>query len=91
MPFQGTEAEILDRLCAMAAEQVAMDPSMVVPDSDFIADLNFDSLDSVEFVIKIEDEFDVNIEDKQAENVHTPRQAYEMLTAVRAIALSRNK
>lgn len=84
MPFQGTDSEVLARLCAMAAEQVAMDPTLVQPDSDFSADLNFDSLDSVEFVMKIEDEFGVSIEDEQAEKVRTPRQAYELLTKARA-------
>ena len=82
MSFHGTESEILDRLCALAADQVSIDPSTVAADSDFFTDLNFDSLDAVEFVMKIEDEFHVTIDDQQSQSVHTPRQAYVLLAAV---------
>jgi acyl carrier protein len=81
MAFQGTSAEALQQLCALAAEQTGVDASTVTPESDFFTDLNFDSLDAVEFVMKVEETFDVNIEDQQAEGVRTPRQAYEMLQA----------
>jgi acyl carrier protein len=76
--------QTLTRLCALAAEQVSLDPSTVTPDSDFFNDLNFDSLDTVEFVMKVEDEFAVSIEDHQTERVRTPRQACEMLAAALA-------
>jgi acyl carrier protein len=81
MSVNGTNTAILGRLCVLAAEQAALDPSSVTAESDFFADLNFDSLDAVEFVMKIEDEFKVSIDDQQAEKAHTPRQAYDMLAA----------
>jgi acyl carrier protein len=81
MSLQENDPELLQRLCALAAEQVSIDPSTVLPDSDFFTDLNFDSLDAVEYVMKIEELFDVSIEDELVEKVRTPRQAYEMLAA----------
>ena len=74
-----SDAEILRRLCVLAAEQASLDPSAVTGDSDFFTDLNFDSLDAVEYTMKIEDAFDVNIDDQQAQNARTCRQALDML------------
>jgi acyl carrier protein len=76
---QCNEAEILQRLCALAAEQASIDPSAITPDSDFYTDLNFDSLDAVDYTMKIEDEFNVSIDDEQAQAARTPRQAFDML------------
>jgi len=76
--------EMLGRMCALAAEQVSVDPPTVMPESDFFTDLNFDSLDAVEFVMRVEEEFDVSIADERADGVRTPRQACEMLEGVMA-------
>ena len=79
MKPEQTKAEILAALCALAAKQVGLDAQTVAPESDLFTDLNFDSLDAVEFVMKIEEEFDVSIDDRSAENVRTPRQALALL------------
>jgi acyl carrier protein len=82
MNLKQSEGEVIARLCEMAAEQANLDVSAVTPESDFINDLNFDSLDVVEYVMKIEEEFDVSIDDERVEGVRTPRQAHQMLKAV---------
>ncbi|MGN6368026.1 MAG: phosphopantetheine-binding protein [Phycisphaerae bacterium] len=79
MSLPQTESETLTRLCTLAAEQAGIDPSTVTPDSDFYTDLNFDSLDAVEYVMTIEEEFNISIDDHQTESVRTPRKAYELL------------
>ena len=81
MSDEKTEMEMLKKLCDLAAKQVGVDASTVLPESDFFTDLNFDSLDAMEFVMKVEEEFDVSVSDERAEKVRTPRQAYEMLAA----------
>ena len=81
MSDEKTEMEMLKKLCDLAAKQVGVDASTVLPESDFFTDLNFDSLDAMELVMKVEEEFDVSVSDERAEKVRTPRQAYEMLAA----------
>jgi acyl carrier protein len=50
-------------------------------DAQFEADLGFDSLDSVETVMAIEDEFGIEISDKDAEKLQTIQQAIDFVTA----------
>ena len=69
----------LQRLCALAAEQADIDVPAVTPDSDFFTDLNFDSLDAVEFTMRVEEEFDVSVPDEAVQHVRTPRGALELL------------
>lgn len=82
--MQKPSEEILEHLCVMAAEQADMDRSAVTPESDFFNDLNFDSLDAVEFIMRLEDEYDISIDDGQADGVKNPRQAFELLTGALA-------
>lgn len=70
---------LLQRMCQLAAEEVGMDPAVVKPDSDLVADLNFDSLEQVNYAMNIEEEFAVSIPDALAEAVKTPRQAADAL------------
>jgi acyl carrier protein len=73
--------QVLVRMCHLAAEEVGMDPAEVTPDSSLEADLNFDSLDKVNYALNIEEEFAVPIPDAEAEKVKTPRQAAEAVLA----------
>jgi acyl carrier protein len=71
--------QLTERLCALAAEQGSVDPASVTAETHLFNDLNYDSLDAVEFVMTIEDEFNVHIPDEQAETVKTVGQAVELL------------
>jgi acyl carrier protein len=61
--------EVLRRLCRLAAEQVGADPLQVTAETSFIADLNYDSLNVVDFVMQVEDAFKLSIPDEEAEGI----------------------
>ena len=62
---------IEERVIAIVADQFGVEAGDVTRDSRFVADLNADSLDSVELCMELEDEFDVDIDDKQAQKMPT--------------------
>lgn len=74
-----TRESILEKVIGLAAEQVGMDPRELDAETHLIDDLGFDSLDIVEFIMKIEEEFEINIPDEKAQDVRTIGQATEML------------
>ncbi len=76
-----TREDITDRVCTLAADQAGMKRAEVVPRSHFIQDLNFDSLDKVEFVMVLEDEFEVSIPDEVADKALTVGDAIDIVVA----------
>lgn len=63
---------ILDVLKRLIAEQFSVEEDSVTLDTDFEADLNADSLDAVEFVMALEEEFDLeNLADEDVERFKT--------------------
>lgn len=77
-----TREQIIERLCRLAAAEAGVNAAEVSADTDFFADLNFDSLDIVEYVMTLEDEFQVNISDEKAETVKTVGQAADVLISI---------
>ena len=63
--------ELETRLTKMIAEQLGVDEEKVVPAASFADDLEADSLDQVELIMSIEEEFGVNIPDEDAEKIAT--------------------
>jgi acyl carrier protein len=59
------------RLKKMIAEQLGVEEAQVVPSASFADDLNADSLDLVELIMSIEEEFGVEIPDEDAEKIAT--------------------
>ncbi len=57
------------------AEQLGVGEEEIKPESSFIEDLGADSLDIVELVMAMEEEFEVEIPDEEAENIKTVRDA----------------
>jgi acyl carrier protein len=79
--------ELLAEVIRLAAAQVGADPSTVTADTHFQNDLGYDSLDVVEFVMTLEERFDVAIDDADAESIRTIAAAVEnvqQLLAARA-------
>ncbi len=72
--------DIQYRLHKVIAEQFGVPVADVKPETDFYTDLHADSLDSVELVMAVEDEFGVEIPDEEAEQITTPAKALEWLT-----------
>lgn len=61
----------LTRLQNIVSKQLGVDPTKVQPESDFGKQLGADSLDVVELVMAIEDEFEIEIEDQAASQITT--------------------
>ena len=63
--------EVQDRIRKIIAEQLGVEEEEVVPEAKFVDDLGADSLDTVELVMALEEEFDVEIPDEDAEKIQT--------------------
>ena len=61
----------------VVAEHLGLEPSEIKMSDHFIDDLGCDSLDTVELVMSLEEEFDCEIPDDQAENITTVQQAID--------------
>ena len=72
-----TNEEITRKVIELAADQVGVDPATVTPDTHFINDLNYDSLDRVEFTMDAEDEFEMQVPDDDAEKFQTVGQVID--------------
>ena len=66
-----------DRVKKVAIEQLIVDESKVGPDASFVDDLDADSLDLVELVMSLEDEFGLEIADEEAEGIRTIQDAVD--------------
>jgi acyl carrier protein len=66
-----TVAEIEQKVIGIVSEQMGVDKAEIKMETSFINDLNADSLDTVELVMELEDEFDLNIPDEEAEKIQT--------------------
>jgi acyl carrier protein len=64
-------SSVLDRVKARVAHQLGVEEETVTPESSFVEDLGADSLDVVELVMALEDEFKIEIPDDQAEKIVT--------------------
>ena len=68
-----------DRIIKMIADQLQIDEDQVKPDASFMDDLGADSLDTVELIMALEEEFDIEIPDSEAEKIRTVQQALNYL------------
>ena len=64
-----------ERLIEIIAKQLGVDEDNVTPDASFMEDLGADSLDTVELVMALEEEFDIEIPDSDAEKIQTVQDA----------------
>jgi acyl carrier protein len=64
-------AEIFDRVKKVVIEQLEVEPGQVTVEASFANDLKADSLDVVELVMALEEEFDIEIPDEVAEQIDT--------------------
>lgn len=68
-----------ERLIEIIAKQLGVDEGNVTPDASFMEDLGADSLDTVELVMALEEEFDLEIPDSDAEKIQTVQDALNYL------------
>lgn len=72
--------EIFNRVQKIVVEQLEVKPEDVKPESNFANDLNADSLDTVELVMALEEEFDLEIPDESAEKIATVKDAVDYIS-----------
>ncbi len=74
-------SSIEERVKNILVEQLAVNENEVSIDASFVDDLGADSLDTVELVMALEEEFDCEISDDEAEKITTVKQAVDYITA----------
>jgi acyl carrier protein len=70
-------ADTYDRLKKIVVEQLGVDEEQVTPEASFVDDLNADSLDLVELIMSLEEEFGAEISDEDAEKIRTVQDAVD--------------
>ena len=73
--------DIQERVTKIVAEQLGVDEGQISNSSSFVDDLGADSLDTVELVMALEEEFGCEIPDDQAEKITTVQQAIDYINA----------
>lgn len=78
---QDVMASVEERVTDIIVEQLGLERDKVKPESKFVDDLGADSLDTVEMVMALEDEFKIEIPDEEAEKIATLRDAINHIEA----------
>jgi acyl carrier protein len=73
--------EIFEKVKSIVVEQLEVSPEDVTPEASFANDLGADSLDTVELVMALEEEFDIEIPDEAAEQIDTVGKAVGHISA----------
>jgi acyl carrier protein len=76
-----SQTDIFEKVKAIIIEQLSVeDKSKVIPQASFVDDLGADSLDTVELVMALEEEFDIEIPDEAAEKILTVQDAVDYIS-----------
>ncbi|MEB3364551.1 acyl carrier protein [Lactobacillus sp. R2/2] len=76
-----TEEEIFTKIRDMLADNFEVDKDKITKDTNFTSDLDADSIDLVEFILQLEDEFGAEISDEDAEKIKTVGDAVNYIVA----------
>jgi acyl carrier protein len=74
-----SQTEIFDKVKKIVADQLSVEAQTITPQSNFANDLGADSLDTVELVMALEEEFDIEIPDEAAEKITTVQEAVDYI------------
>jgi acyl carrier protein len=74
-----TDGTTFERLKKLIVEQLGVDDGEVTPQASFVEDLNADSLDLVELIMSLEEEFGMEISDEDAEKIQKVSDAVEFI------------
>lgn len=73
-------SDVAKKVKEIVAEQLGVDDDKVVNEASFMDDLGADSLDTVELVMALEEEFDIEIPDEDAEKIQTVQDAIDYIS-----------
>ena len=76
-----SDDDAFDRFRKCAVSVLSVDAAKVTRDARFGEDLEADSLDLVELVMELEDEFEVDVAEKELEGIETVGQAFDLITS----------
>lgn len=74
-----SQAQTFEKVKKIVVEQLSVEPDQVTPSANFANDLGADSLDTVELVMALEEEFDIEIPDEAAEKITTVQEAVDYI------------
>jgi acyl carrier protein len=74
-------SDVAERVKKIVVEQLGVNEDQVTEDASFVDDLGADSLDTVELVMALEEEFECEIPDEDAEKITTVREAIEYVNS----------
>ncbi|MEA5598775.1 acyl carrier protein [Rivularia sp. UHCC 0363] len=74
-----SQAEIFEKVKKIVVEQLGVEDEKITPNANFANDLGADSLDTVELVMALEEEFDIEIPDEAAEKITTVQEAVDYI------------
>ena len=74
-------ADAFDKFKHCAVEVLQVEPDKVTPEANFADDLDADSLDLVELVMALEEQFDISVDESELEGVETVAQAFSLVTS----------
>lgn len=68
-----------EKVKKIVAEKLSVEPEEVIPEASFVDDLGADSLDLVELIMAMEEAFDIEIPDEEAEKIQTVQDALDYI------------
>ncbi len=73
--------DIMEKVKKIVVDQLGVDEDKVVPEASFVDDLGADSLDLVELIMALEEEFGMSISDEEAQKIRTVGEAVDYISA----------
>ncbi len=71
---------VQDKVIKIIAEKLSVDESEIVPEASFVDDLGADSLDLVELIMTMEEEFDIEIDDEDSEKMVKVQDVFDYIS-----------
>lgn len=75
---------MFEKVCNMLAEQLGIDANKITPESEVVKDLGADSLDVVELLMALEDEYQITLPEEEVESLKTVQDIVEMMNKLNA-------